>query len=88
VLQFHASIAHKRNFLEIFLHHPLEVVAKISINKKYVKIALMVGKKDIRLLFVNVLPTLHFDWKKEEPAGDAAPPLRYLIAKALIVAQN
>ena len=69
-------------------HHPLEVAVEESINQEDVERSLMVGNKDIRLTFAQVLAPFHLHGQEQQSHDEARPALTGIIAPEVAVAQE
>jgi hypothetical protein len=57
--------AYKGYALQLFLHHPLEVVPEVTVYKEYIECSLMICHEDIRGVFVYVLTPAYLGANKE-----------------------
>ena len=83
-----AGIADEGDLAQVFLHHPLEVVAEVAIDEEDVVVALVVGEEDIALFFLDVLAPLHFHLQQEEPEGALGPELGQVVGHVVGVAEE
>lgn len=62
---FDACVAYEWYLLEVFFHHPLEVVSEVAVGEEDVEVALVVGEEDVAVVFVDVLASFDFDLDEE-----------------------
>ena len=88
VLGLDTGITDKGNLLQIFLHHPLEIVSKVAVSQEDVIVALVVRQKDVAFVFLDVLSTFHLHFQQEKPEGAFRPELGQVISHHVGVAQK
>ena len=85
---FDACVAYERYFLEVFFHHPLEVVAEVSVGEEDVEVALVVGEENVAVIFVDVLASFNFDFDEEEPKSTLGPELGHVVGDDIGVSKE
>ena len=81
-------LSNEKQVTQRFLHHPLEVAAQESIDKKDVKRTLMIGNKHIRLMLCQMLASFHPYRKQKHIAHKTAPYHCRIIAPKVRTAQG
>lgn len=88
VLGFDAGVADEWDFLEVFFHHPLEVVAKVAVGEEDVEVALVVGEEDVAVVLIDVLSAFDFYFDEKEPEGAFRPELGQVVGYDVGVAKE
>ena len=55
----YTSSSYKGDALQLFLHHPLEVVSEVAVYQKYIECSLMICHKNIRRVLVDIFATAY-----------------------------
>ena len=76
---------HKREVVQAFAHHPLEVVPQVSVNGKNIEGPLMVGDEDVGTVAFYEFAVLNFYFHSKEEAHGSCPPLRGIVSPVVTV---
>ena len=63
----------KRNFFNLFLHYPHKSAANVTVNRKNIVNALMIGHKNVRFLFVVQVASHNAYAHKRQPTQQTRP---------------
>ena len=88
LMRLAAGIAHEGNLLYLVFHHPLEVTSQVTVDEENVEGSLMVGHKDVRLVRLQMFPSLNTDGQEEGTGDDAGPPTAGIVAPIVTIAQS
>ena len=81
------SIAQEWDAPQLFLHHPLEVSAQMTVDEEDIIDALMVGYKHIALVLLQMFTSFHCDGNQKRLDDNLSPPAPWNIAPVVAVAK-
>ena len=83
-----AGHTHKGDFPDASLHHPLEVAAKVAVEKEDVERALVIGHEDVGLVGLEMLPALHSDGQQTELEREPRPAFAGIVTPEIAIAKQ
>ena len=87
VTSHNTSSAHQGYLGQSLAHHPLEVVAQVTVNRKDVIGSLVVGDKHIARFVVNEFASDYSHTNHMQPAPQPCPPLGRVVSPVVLIEQ-